>query len=72
MTEIVGHHAQIVRDEDDAHAGLALHVAQQIQHAGLHGHVQRGGGLVGQQDARPQDVWIKISCIRSSRHYWKP
>ena len=49
-----GHHAQIVRDEDDAHAGLALHVAQQIQHAGLHGHVQRGGGLVGQQDARAQ------------------
>lgn len=41
------HHAQVVGDEDDTHLGLLLQVLHQLQDLGLDGHVQGGGGLVG-------------------------
>src|SRR5262245_45336489 len=46
-------HAEVVRDEDDRGAVPALQVAQEIEDLGLRGHVDRGGGLVGDQEARP-------------------
>ena len=42
-----GDHAQVVGDHDDGRVGALLQVVQQIQHLGLNGHIQRGGGLVG-------------------------
>ena len=55
----VAHHAdragvvlgqpQIVGDEDDGHAHLLLQVVQQVEDLGLDGHVERRGGLVGNQ-----------------------
>ena len=47
------HHAHVVGDEQDSGAGLAPQVAQQVQDAGLHRHVERGGRLVGDQQLGP-------------------
>ena len=44
-----GDHAHVMGDPDHRHAQLALEVAHQVQHLRLHRHVQRGGGLVGDQ-----------------------
>ena len=46
----VGHHAQIVGDEQDGQIVLDLHFFEQLQNLGLNGHVQCGGGLVADQD----------------------
>jgi hypothetical protein len=43
------HQVQVVRDQQHGHAGLALQIAQQIQDLRAQRHVQRRGGLVGQQ-----------------------
>ena len=45
----IGHHAEIVGDQDDPHVHLGLQVTQQVADLGLHGHVQGGGRLVGDQ-----------------------
>jgi hypothetical protein len=61
--DLVGHfgdHAEIVGDQDDRHAGLLLQVAQQIEDLRLHGHVERGGRLVGDQQHRAQASAIAI------------
>jgi hypothetical protein len=42
-------HAQVVADEQHAHAVLALHLGDQLQDLALDGHVQRRGRLVGDQ-----------------------
>ena len=39
-------------DEDDGHLVLRAQTAQQRHDLGLHGDVERGGGLVGDQHAR--------------------
>ena len=44
-----GHHAQIVGDEDHGHAQLVLQRSQKVEDLLLHGHIQRGGGLVCDQ-----------------------
>ena len=43
-------HAKIVRDEKDAHSQFCLKVADQRQDLTLDGDVQRGGGLVRDQE----------------------
>ena len=43
------HYAQIVGDVHDRHAQLVSQFAHQLQDLCLDGHVQRGGGLVGNQ-----------------------
>ena len=43
----------VVGDEDDGHAELALQLAQQQQDLDLHGGIERGGRLVRQQDLGP-------------------
>ena len=45
----VGHHAHVVRDEQDRGAGLALDLVEEIEDLGLDGHVECGGGLVGDE-----------------------
>ena len=44
--------AQVVGDEDDRGAVLALHVGDQRQDRRMHGDVERGGRLVGDDQAR--------------------
>jgi len=44
-----GHHGQVVRDQQQAHATLTLQCLQQFQDLRLHSHVQRRGGLIGHQ-----------------------
>ena len=45
----LGHHPQVVSDEQDRHTGLLLNALEQAQHLGLDGHIQGGGGLVRDQ-----------------------
>jgi hypothetical protein len=41
------HHRQVVADEQVGHAEAVLQVLHQVQHLGLHRHVQRADRLVG-------------------------
>ena len=45
-----GDHREVVRDEQQPHALLALQVLQEVEDLLLDGHVERGGGLVGDQE----------------------
>ncbi len=45
----VAHHAQIVGDEQHRHAALLLQLLEQLQDLRLDGDIERGGGLVGDQ-----------------------
>ena len=47
-----GHHAHVVGDEDHAHVHLVLQLANELQDLRLNGYVQRGGGLVGNEQLR--------------------
>src|SRR5262245_10987381 len=47
-----GHDAEVVGDEDEGHARLALDVLEEIQILGLDGDVEVRGGLVGDDQAR--------------------
>ena len=52
---LIGHlrdDAQVVGDEHNGRFEFSLKLAHEIQNLCLHGHVQRGGGFVGQQDQR--------------------
>ena len=44
--------AEIVRDEEDAHAELALQPAEEVEDLRLDGHVEGGRRLVGDQELR--------------------
>ena len=48
-------HAHVVRDEEHGAALLRLQLGDELQNFGLRGHVQRGGRLVADQEARLQD-----------------
>ena len=48
----LGHHAEVVRDEQHPGAVPALQLQHQLEHLLLRGDVQRGGGLVGDQQHR--------------------
>jgi hypothetical protein len=62
------HQAQVVADEEHAHAALGLELAQQFQDLPLDGHVQRRGGLVGDQSLGSQARAIAII----TRCCWPP
>ncbi|MNX03064.1 hypothetical protein D3C86_326320 [compost metagenome] len=47
-----GDHAHVVGDEHHAHVHFVLELADQLQDLRLDGHVQRGGGLIGDQQRR--------------------
>src|SRR5215211_4080322 len=47
-----GHHAEVVRDQDDRCTYLLLQLPQEIQDLSLYGHVQCRGRLVGYEDLR--------------------
>ena len=47
-----GHDAEVVGDEDHRHVPLALLRLEQVEDLRLHGHVERGGRLVGEQQLR--------------------
>ncbi len=47
-----GHHAQVVTDQDDRRAQFRPEPAEQVQDLLLHGDVECGGGLVGDQQLR--------------------
>src|SRR5689334_6640154 len=48
----VGDHAEVVGDQDHAHVAFLLDLRQQVHDLSLHGDVQRGGGLVRDQQLR--------------------
>ena len=48
----LGHHAHVVGDDDDRHAELVAQVHHQVEDLRLDGDVERGGGFVGDQQAR--------------------
>ena len=48
----VGHHPEVVRHEDDRGAGLVAELAHPLQDLRLDRHVERRGGLVGDQHGR--------------------
>lgn len=54
----VAHEPQIVSDEDVCELEPFLQLHQQINHLRLHGHVQGGDGLIGDDERR-------IQCERS-------
>jgi hypothetical protein len=49
-----GDHAEVVRDQHDRRAVVALQLAQQLRDLRLHGDVERGGRLVGDQQLGSQ------------------
>ena len=48
----VGHDAQVVGDHDDGQVVFGPQLLEQLQNLSLNGHIQRGGGLVTDQDLR--------------------
>ena len=48
----LGDHAEVVGDQHDRHAELALQLAQQVEDLRLDGDVERGRRLVGDQQRR--------------------
>jgi hypothetical protein len=51
----LGHHAEVVGDHDHRHPQLLLEPLDDLEDLRLDGHVERGGGLVGDQQARLVD-----------------
>ena len=49
----VAHHGQVVRDEQDREAQLALQLAHQVEHGALDRDVERGRDLVGDEHVGP-------------------
>ena len=45
----LGYHTQVVGDENDGHAQLIAKLAKKIKDLGLNGHIESGGGLVGDE-----------------------
>ena len=48
----VGDDTEVVGDEQDRHLALRLQPAQQVEDLGLDGHVEGGGGFVGDEQLR--------------------
>ena len=46
---IAGDKTQVVRDQDQTHAGLALQLAQELEDLRLHRHIERCSRFVGDQ-----------------------
>ena len=47
-----GHHAEVVGDQENRPVEVVADLGEGLQHLRLHGHVQRRGGLVGDQHGR--------------------
>ena len=47
-----GDDAEVVGDEDHRHVAVALLLGEQVEDLGLHGDVEGGGRLVGEQQRR--------------------
>ena len=56
----LGHHPEIVRDDDDRGAELLLQIRDEVEDLRLHRDIQRGGGLVGDQQPGSQDSAMAI------------
>ena len=57
----LGDETELVRDEDDRPGETAAQVFQQRHDLGFHRRIQRGGGLVGEQQVRLDRSAIAIS-----------
>ena len=51
----LGNHGKIVRDEEHGQAELGAQFGEQVKDLGLDGDVERGGGLVGDEQLRAVD-----------------
>ncbi len=54
VVTVLGHHAEIMGDQDDGRFELVLQPVDEVQDLGLNGHVQGSRGLVGNQEVRVQ------------------
>ena len=48
----LGHHSEIMSDEENRHAQVGLQPVDECQHLRLHRHIERGGRLVGNEKMR--------------------
>jgi hypothetical protein len=51
----VGYHAEVVRDQQHRHVEFLLQILDELQDLRLDGDVERGGGLIGDQQRRAAD-----------------
>ena len=51
----MGHDAEVVADEHEGDAQIALQLFEQVQHVGLNGHVKRRDAFIGHDEFRPAD-----------------
>ena len=52
VVAILGHDTEVVRDDQGRRAARAHLLLQQVEHLRLHGHIQAGGGFVGDHQLR--------------------
>src|SRR5207237_10803862 len=57
----LGHHAEVVGDDDDRGAELLLQVGHQVEDLRLHGDIQGGGRRVGDQQ-------LQVAAQRDGDH----
>ena len=46
----LGYDTEVVRDQENGHMGPGLDLAKQVENLGLNGHVEGGGGFVGNEE----------------------
>ena len=63
--DVSGDHAEVVRDENDGHAEVALHLPDEFEDLRLNRHVERRGGLVG-------DEQFGVAAERHRNHHALP
>ncbi len=64
----VGDHAHVVGDDEHGGVELVAGETQQVEDFGLHGHVERGGRLVGQN----QPGFSTSAMAMTMRCFWPP
>ena len=72
VVAVLGHDAEVVRDDDDGGVELVLQPVDQVEDLRLHRHVERGRGLVGDQQVgvQRQAPWRSspaAACRRRTR-----
>ena len=60
-------YGHVVADEKERQAEVSLQLHQQIEHLRLHRDIERGDGLVGDDQLRPRRKCVAASSMRASR-----
>ena len=71
MVSHAGHDAEVMGDHDHGHGQFGLEALDELDDLRLHGHVERGGGLVGDQELGPSASAMAIMALwRMPPEYW--